>query len=375
MVQFSKSKGLAVANSRGTMEFREFLCRAFQKRGSAKSRGVFLWIIAFFVLLGNFCYGQQDGNTTKRMCITTQKSGEMDIRVSGSGEMKIDWGNGTAVETHTLSAFSGMVPSLRLKHIYSEKLPHTITMYGHITHLWLSEQQIISLDVSNNTALISLYCRDWNNSKGVTILDVSNNVALTYLGIFGHQLTSLDVSKNIALTFLGCGYNQLTSLDVSKNTALIQLSCGNNQLTNLDVSKNITLKYLDCYNNQLTSLDVSKNTKLESLNVNNNQLTSLDLNNNTALTFLYSRHNQLTNIVVSKDATELVHLLLNDNQLSNSAFNSLFGVLHDKTLEGYFPMLLRRKTVTIFNNPGTDSSDQCIVANKGWDVHLVEFEF
>jgi len=308
------------------------------------------------------------------MSITTQKSGEIDIRVSGFGEMKIDWGDGTAVETHTLSAHSGMLPSYRLKHIYSDTLPHTITMYGHITHLHLSELKVISLDVSNNPTLISLYCRDWDKTKGLTYLDVSNNTALEYLGIYGHQLTSLDVSKNVALTFLGCGYNQLTSLDVSKNIELIQLSCEYNQLTSLDVSKNTALRYLDCYNNQLTSLDVSKNTKLEKLSCSDNQLTNLDVRKNTALIYLYCRRNQLTSIDVSKNATALVHLLCSNNQLSATALNILFGTLHNETIEGHFEMLIKRKTVTIFDNPGTDSCDQSIAKNKGWDVRLVKFE-
>ena len=73
-----------------------------------------------------------------------------------------------------------------------------------------------------------------------------------------NQLTSLDVSKNTALIWLNCKSNQLTSLDVSQNTALERLYCYSNQLTSLDVSNNTALTWLECYSNQLTSLDVSK---------------------------------------------------------------------------------------------------------------------
>jgi hypothetical protein len=45
-----------------------------------------------------------------------------------------------------------------------------------------------------------------------------------------NQLTSLDVSKNTALLDLQCYDNKLTSLDVSKNTALTCLGCNNNQI-------------------------------------------------------------------------------------------------------------------------------------------------
>jgi Leucine-rich repeat (LRR) protein len=38
----------------------------------------------------------------------------------------------------------------------------------------------------------------------------------------------LDVSNNTALTELWCRNNQLTSLDVRNNTALTELYCGDN---------------------------------------------------------------------------------------------------------------------------------------------------
>ena len=128
------------------------------------------------------------------------------------------------------------------------------------------------------------------NISGVTILDVGNKditsltgiedfTALTDLICFNNQLTSLDVSNNTALTFLSCNENQLTSLDVSNNTALTELYCAFNQLTSLDVSANPALTALTCYTNQLTSLDVSSNNALTELYCFNNQLTSLDVRN------------------------------------------------------------------------------------------------
>ena len=50
-----------------------------------------------------------------------------------------------------------------------------------------------------------------------------------------NQLTSLDVSNNTALEFLYCFNNQLTSLDVKATNHLEILHCFNNQLTSLDV--------------------------------------------------------------------------------------------------------------------------------------------
>ena len=126
------------------------------------------------------------------------------------------------------------------------------------------------------TALEKLSCYE----NQLTSLDVSQNTALTLLNCWGNQLTSLDVSKNTALTFLSCSNNQLTSLDVSHNTALNQLFCSDNQLTSLDVSNNTELWFVYCYRNQLSSLGVSKkNTmgylELYSNNIKENEMQTL----------------------------------------------------------------------------------------------------
>jgi hypothetical protein len=54
---------------------------------------------------------------------------------------------------------------------------------------------------------------------------------LTDLNCSDNELTSLDVSQNTALTTLDCSNNQLTELDVTANTALTWLACYNNQIS------------------------------------------------------------------------------------------------------------------------------------------------
>ena len=71
-----------------------------------------------------------------------------------------------------------------------------------------------------------------------------------------NQLISLGVTWNTALIHLHCQNNQLTTLDVSNNTTLYYFQCQENQLTILDVSQNTALLELDCSYNLLTSLDV-----------------------------------------------------------------------------------------------------------------------
>lgn len=116
---------------------------------------------------------------------------------------------------------------------------------------------------------------DCGGRRIVNLTGIEAFVNITQLSCYNNQLNALDVTKNTALITLHCYFNQLTALDVSKNTALIQLLCSNNQLTALDVSKNTNLIDLSCYNNQLGSLDI-KNGK-------NNIMTYMYAYNNPSL--------------------------------------------------------------------------------------------
>jgi Leucine-rich repeat (LRR) protein len=153
-----------------------------------------------------------------------------------------------------------------------------------VTYLNVNQQNISDLTgIEDFTALTTLYCDD----NQLTTLDVSNNLLLENLYCYQNQLTSLDVSNNTALTELSCFENQLTSIDVSNNIFLGNLWCSENQLTSIDVSNNTALTTLYCDDNQLTTLDVSLNTALKGLNCNDNQLTSLDVRNGNNTNFFF----------------------------------------------------------------------------------------
>jgi Leucine-rich repeat (LRR) protein len=209
-----------------------------------------------------------------------------------------------------------------------------IEAFINLDTLICSLNQLTSLDISNNTALIYLSCRynklpslDVSNNTALTFLNcswnllpslnVSNNTALLRLDCLNNQLTSLNISTNLALTYLECSYNELTSLDVSNNTALLSLYCGSNQLTKLDVSNNELLNRLLCSYNQLTNLNVTNNPNIiGGLDCMGNQLTSLDISNNTAMTSLQCSENQLTSLDVSNHA-DLEILYCGDNLITN----------------------------------------------------------
>ena len=67
------------------------------------------------------------------------------------------------------------------------------------------------------------------------------------------NITSIDVSRNTQLKFLYCRNNKLSSLDLSKNTELFVLNCSDNKLSRLDVSKNTQLRGLFCYGNNFST--------------------------------------------------------------------------------------------------------------------------
>ncbi len=147
--------------------------------------------------------------------------------------------------------------------------------FTSLTSLTCTYNNMTSIDLSANTALINLYCH--------------NN----------YYLTGIDLSQNINLKNLDLGYDvSITSLNIDNNTALEALNTRNIPLVTLNLTLNTALRQLDCVNNQLTSLNVSQNTALQSINVVNNKLTSLDFSNNPTLSYIWGGGNLLESLNV-----------------------------------------------------------------------------
>ena len=161
-----------------------------------------------------------------------------------------------------------------------------------------SSQNIASLEgIEAFTALTELIC-DGNNLMS---LDVTNNTALTRLWCIRNQLSSLDITNNTALTDFFCSDNTIMNLDLSNNIALTRIICSNNVLNGLDLSSNTALTDLVCDSNNLMSLDLSANTALTNITCIENQLTSLNMangNNTNVTNFRATRNPMLTCIQV-----------------------------------------------------------------------------
>lgn len=203
-----------------------------------------------------------------------------------------------------------------------------IEFFSALTSLNCQENQLASLDVSNNTALTVLRCYDNQltnldvsrnpdlerldcHGNEISTLDISHNPELTFLNTHSLPLESLDVSHNPTLDTLVCFQNGLTALNVSNNPALTQLYCYENQLTSLDVSHNPALTTLSCYDNALTALDVSQNPALETLACSNNQITGIDVSHNQNLKELSCNNNSLLESVNVSNNSSLISLYCN----------------------------------------------------------------
>ncbi|MEP0266289.1 T9SS type A sorting domain-containing protein [Dokdonia sp.] len=171
-----------------------------------------------------------------------------------------------------------------------------ISYFTNLERLDCNDNQLTTIDLSNNPNLRKLYCKD----NQLTTLDFSNNTSLELLDCDRNNLTSLDISNSPLLSSLSCGGNQLTALDVSNNTSLLELSCWGNQLTAIDVNNNLMLESL-IFAEQLTTLDVTNNTNLKILNCNSNLLTSLDISNNINLESLRFTNTPLTSLNISNN--------------------------------------------------------------------------
>ena len=154
------------------------------------------------------------------------------------------------------------------------------------------------------TALTYLVC--YNNQ--LTSLDISNNTALTLLSFSNNQIISLDLSNNTFLTDLYCEYNQLTSLDVSNNTVLIRLHCFFNQLECLNIkngNNNNMIIFLADANPNLTCIDVDDVNYSTANWTNIDPQTSFSTDCNNAC----SNTSSLTELTTSKNLIQILDMM------------------------------------------------------------------
>ena len=147
--------------------------------------------------------------------------------------------------------------------------------------------------------------------------------AITELNCRENNISSLNVSNNNALTVLICDENNMSSLNLSNNAALTMLNCDENNLTSLDVSNCTDLMILNCYDNQITSLNLSNNAALTSLHCYNNQLLCLNVKNGNNTSFIDFRDISFTSATISAQAA----VIYNSTDASTTNTNAAVMVL------------------------------------------------
>lgn len=98
--------------------------------------------------------------------------------------------------------------------------------------------------------------------NGLSISDLTGIEAfvnITRLDCYNNNLTSLDVSNNLALTRLHCAANQIETLDISANTLITDIQCHNNGVLyqlNIANGNNSNFSYMKAYDNSLSCIQI-----------------------------------------------------------------------------------------------------------------------
>ncbi|MBO4921755.1 MAG: FecR domain-containing protein [Lachnospiraceae bacterium] len=236
-----------------------------------------------------------------------------------------------------------------------------IEYFTRLTYLNCSQNNLTSLDVSNNRELTELYCAKNKletlnisgcekiktvlcNENHLEKLDVSGAGNLNVLNCSSNSIYTIDLSKNTELHTLEIFLNPLYSLDVSHNTKLYALYCYSDQLGSLDVSKNTDLEILFCGENLLDSLDVSNNTKLKKLSCHTTNISSLDVSHNPLLTELICSSTYISELDVS---------MLPDLEEIRAGFTDLttLDLSKNPKLKALNIMYSKIKEIDLRNNP------------------------
>lgn len=207
-----------------------------------------------------------------------------------------------------------------------------VTPLVNLVEFSADNNQLGAIDLTANTKLKVL---DLEGNK-LQALHITHLDQLTQLNVSRNQLTALDYRQNVKLTNLSLGWNllpgvdlsmlpelstlnlgslNLASIDLSFNKKLTDLRLMENKLTSLDISMLPQLGSLSVYKNQLAALDLTFNTKLANVNFLDNRLTSLDVSKLKDLQVLLGVYNHITNIDLSNN-TDLQWVLLTENKLT-----------------------------------------------------------
>ena len=137
-------------------------------------------------------------------------------------------------------------------------------------------------DGSVITSAVDLVVNLVLEDKGITNLSgIEDFRSLEGLWLAENQLTNLDVSNNSNLLFCFVRDNSLQTLNVSGLTQLEKIEANGNLLVSLDISDNVSLQQLSLQDNLLEAINISNVpgiTQLNSFSIENNPLDCIQVN-------------------------------------------------------------------------------------------------
>ncbi|WGF92189.1 T9SS type A sorting domain-containing protein [Aequorivita marisscotiae] len=154
-----------------------------------------------------------------------------------------------------------------------------IEAFVNITSLTCSSNPISTVDLSNNPDLELLVIGRTNLSS----LDISQNTALFTLYIDNTNITEIDTSNHPNLEFLNAAYGSLESVDLSNNPNLVILKLEDTNVETLDLSSNPLLEALGIYGTVIDDLDFSLLPNLKIISLGNNNIETIDFSENPDL--------------------------------------------------------------------------------------------
>ena len=255
--------------------------------------------------------------------VMTTEENSVFFRITSSGSIEINWGDGSPSETATLTNDEGF------SHAFTSSGTQTITIYGEgITRFKCSHSYITSLDVSGCKELVDLSC----NYNDVQVLDLNGLTALKTVECYDSHVVVLDVSGCTSLQYLDCSINYIENFNIEGCKSLLYLNCYDNQLVGINLTDCTALEVLSCAKNILEGLSVSGLTKLTELNCNDNKIEGVDVSDCTLLEILYCAENLISELDVT-GLTQLRELSCLYNQMNGSVLNALLSSLSDRTSE------------------------------------------
>ncbi|MDR2569678.1 MAG: hypothetical protein LBD23_05195, partial [Oscillospiraceae bacterium] len=211
--------------------------------------------------------------------------------------------------------------------------------------------------------------------------------ALEHLDVSKNQLVSIDVSENTNLEYLDVSDNELNEINGlnSLKTSLkhldiqnthkgegevgerVGVKIGENSLNSLDISDFVELTALNVEFIGLKELIVKNNPKLETLNANGNELKEIEVNSNTALKNLAVAHNFIEKIDLTGLNLNFLYVLDNLMSSVDDIINlNAQAAIGNKDDFGFHPQ--KESSFNLDIKGGTASSNTLAAGDSAHDV-------